>query len=81
MNALKRILGIVWLALAAAAAYFCIFIFGYPKFVSGKQEDLVFGIIILFILTPLIVLGLGAFGYFALVGEYDNDGKDKQADS
>jgi hypothetical protein len=71
MNALKRFLGIVWLALAAAAAYFCIFEFGYPKFVSGKQEDLVFGIIILFVLTPLIVLGLGAFGYFALLGEYD----------
>jgi hypothetical protein len=38
---------------------------------SGKQEDLVFGIIILFILTPLIVLGLGAFGYFSLMGDYD----------
>ncbi|MFC6096070.1 DUF6814 family protein [Flavobacterium qiangtangense] len=71
MNAIKRFLGIVWLALAAAAAYFCIFEFGYPRLVSGKQEDLVFGIIILFVLTPLIVLGLGAFGYFALLGEYD----------
>jgi hypothetical protein len=38
---------------------------------SGKQEDLVFGIIILFILTPLIVLGLGTFGYYALMGDYD----------
>lgn len=71
MNALKRFLGIIWLALAAAAAYFCIFEFGYPKFVSDKQEDLVFGIIILFVLTPLIVLGLGTFGYYALIGEYD----------
>jgi len=75
MNAIKRFLGIVWLALAAAAAYFCIFEFGYPKFVSGKQEDLVFGIIILFVLTPLIVLGLGAFGYFALTGEYNDEKK------
>lgn len=72
MNLLKRFLGLIWLALALAAAYFCIFEFGYPKFVSGKQEDLVFGIIILFVLTPLIVLGLGAFGYFALTGEYDD---------
>lgn len=71
MNLLKRFLGLIWLALALAAAYFCIFEFGYPKFVSGKQEDLVFGIIILFVLTPLIVLGLGTFGYFALTGEYD----------
>lgn len=71
MKALKRILGLVWLALAAAAAYFCIFIFGLPKFATGKQDDLVFGIIILFILTPLIVAGLGTFGLYALKGEYD----------
>ncbi len=73
MNKIKRILGIVWLLLALAAAYFCIFIFGLPKFVTGKQDDLVFGIIILFILTPLIVLGLGTFGYYALIGEYDSE--------
>jgi len=77
MNAIKKILGIVWLALAVAAAYFCIFEFGYPKIISEKQEDLVFGIIILFVLTPLIVLGLGAFGYYAITGEYD-DSKDRQ---
>lgn len=71
MNLLKRILGILWIILSIAAAYFCIFEFGLPKLVSDKQEDIVFGIIILFILTPLIVLGLGAFGYFSLVGEYD----------
>jgi uncharacterized membrane protein len=72
MKALKRFLGLLWIALAAAAAYFCIFIFGLPKFGTGKQEDLVFGIIILFILTPLIVLGLGTFGYYAVKGEYDD---------
>ncbi len=72
MKALKRLLGVVWLALALAAAYFCIFIFGLPKFATGKQDDLVFGIIILFILTPLIVFGLGTFGYYAVKGEYDD---------
>ena len=71
MNAIKRILGIVWLMLGAAAAYFCVFVFGLPKFNSGKQEDLVFGIIILFVLTPLIVFGLSIFGYYAIKGEYD----------
>ena len=70
MNLIKRVLGIVWLLLALASAYFCVFVFGLPKFNSGKQEDLVFGIIILFILTPLIVIGLGLFGYYALKGEY-----------
>ena len=71
MNQLKRSLGMIWIALAAAAAYFCIFEFGLPKLTSGKQEDLVFGIIILFILTPLIVIGLGTFGYYAMMGDYD----------
>ncbi|AWG26398.1 DUF6814 family protein [Flavobacterium kingsejongi] len=72
MKIVKRILGIIWLLLAAAAAYFCIIEFGLPKFATGKQDDLVFGIIILFILTPLIVFGLGTFGYYALLGEYDD---------
>ncbi|MDR7208308.1 DUF6814 family protein [Flavobacterium piscis] len=73
MNLIKKLLGILWIVLAIAAAYFCIFEFGLPKFLSDQQEDLVFGIIILFILTPLIVLGLGTFGYFALMGEYDKE--------
>ena len=75
MNQLKRSLGMIWIALAAAAAYFCIFEFGLPKLTSGKQEDLVFGIIILFTLTPLIVVGLGTFGYYALMGDYDKKNK------
>ncbi len=62
----------IWIGLAIAAGYFCIFEFGLPKLLSDKQDDLVFGIIILFILTPLIVTGLGTFGYYALMGEYDN---------
>ena len=73
MENIKKILGFVWIALAILAAYFCIAIFGLPKIVSGKQEDLVFGIIILFILTPIISIGLGVFGYFALKGEYNKD--------
>ena len=70
MNQIKRILGLIWIALAVATAYYCIDIFG-GKLTSGKQEDLVFGIIIFFILLPLVVLGLGTFGYFSLMGDYD----------
>ena len=71
MKKVKRLLGIVWITLAVLAAYFCIVEFGLPKFSTGKQDDLVFGIIILFILTPLIVIGLAIFGYYSLTGEYD----------
>ena len=72
MNTIKQALGVLWVLLAVAAAYFCVFEFGLPILLSDKQDDLVFGIIILFILTPLIVLGLGTFGYFAVVGEYND---------
>ncbi|MFM2039701.1 MAG: hypothetical protein RLZZ493_290 [Bacteroidota bacterium] len=72
MKTVRRILGVFWLLLAALAAYFCVVEFGLPKFATGKQDDLVFGIIILFVLTPLIVLGLAVFGYYALTGEYDD---------
>jgi len=72
MNQIKRIAGILWIALALAAAYYCIFTFGWPKITSAKQEDNVFGIIILFVLTPIIVGGMFTFGLFALKGEYDD---------
>lgn len=71
MNTIKQILGVLWIFLALAATYFCIFEFGLPKLLSDKQDDLVFGIIILFILTPLIVVGLGTFGYYSMIGEYN----------
>jgi hypothetical protein len=73
MNLIKKILGIVWMILALLSAYFCVFMFGLPKFETGKQEDFVFGIIVLFVLTPLIVIGLGIFGFYALKGEYSED--------
>ena len=73
MEALKKILGIVWIALALVVAYFCIVEFGIPKITSGSQDDLVFGIIILCVLTPIIVLGMALFGYYALIGEYSDD--------
>ena len=73
MNQLKKILGILWLLLAALTAYFCVFKFGLPKIATGELEDLVFGLIILGILTPIISVGLAVFGYFALKGEYHDE--------
>lgn len=73
MNSVKKILGIVWIALALVVAYFGLTEFGIPKIQSDKQEDLVFGIIILFVLLPIIVGGLLIFGKYALQGEYSDD--------
>jgi len=71
MNKIKKYLGFVWILLAMAVSYYFIGIFG-SKLTSGKQDDLVFGIIIFFILLPLIVTGLAIFGWYALTGEYDD---------
>ncbi len=71
MNAIKKYLGIVWMALAGAVAYYSYEIFG-GKFSTGKQEDLVFAIIIFFVLLPLIVSGLAIFGWYSLQNEYED---------
>ncbi len=70
MNTIKKISGIVWMMMGLAVGYFNIIIMGIPKFQTGKQEDLVFGIVNIFVLTPIIVGGLIIFGYYALMGEY-----------
>lgn len=73
MNGLKKILGILWILIALVVGYFGITVFGIPKISSGKQEDLVFGIIILFVLMPIISGGMAIFGYYSLTGEYSDD--------
>ncbi len=73
MDGIKKILGIVWIILGLATAWFGIKELGIPKLSSGKQDDLVFGIIIMFILTPIITGGLLIFGKYALEGEFGSD--------
>jgi hypothetical protein len=72
MNKTKRYLGFIWLLMAGIIAYYGFIKLGYPKLVSGKQEDLVFGIIIVFILLPIVVGGLAIFGKYASQGEYNS---------
>ncbi|WP_299178577.1 DUF6814 family protein [uncultured Chryseobacterium sp.] len=73
MDLLKKILGILWIVVALVVGYFGITVMGIPKIASGKQEDLVFGIIILFVLMPIISGGMAIFGYYSLKGEYSDD--------
>ena len=73
MNAIKRILGGVWMVLGVAAGYYLIVSQAIPQFSSGKSEDLVPAIIYTFILMPIITGGLCVFGWYALRGEYDGD--------
>lgn len=72
MNAIKRVLGVVWIAIGVAAGYFLLIDQAIPKFETGKQEDLIPAIIYTFVLAPIIVGGLGIFGYYSLTGEYSD---------
>ncbi|KIA83689.1 hypothetical protein OA84_09440 [Kaistella solincola] len=73
MDQVKKILGIVWMLLALVVAYYGLTMFGIPKVMSDKQEDNVFGWIILTVLMPIIVGGLGIFGWYSFTGEYADD--------
>ena len=75
MDAIKKILGIVWLILAAVIAYYGIGEFGMMKVMSDKQEEQVFGIIIIGVLMPIVVGGLAVFGWYSLNGEYSANKK------
>ncbi|MEO8414015.1 MAG: MFS transporter [Ginsengibacter sp.] len=73
IDKLKKGLGIVWIALGIAAAYFGVFELGLPNIATGKQDDLIFGLIMMLIITPVASIGLIMFGKYALSGAYDND--------
>ena len=73
MNAIKKVLGIVWLLLGPAVIYFLL---------SGAVSNIdpegtkdinnpVIWIIIIAIFTP-IAIGLMIFGWYAFKGEYDH---------
>jgi MFS family permease len=72
-NQIKRWMGIVWLLLGLVAAWFGIFKMGIPKIMSGNQQDIVFGIIMMLIITPVAAIGLILFGKYSLQGEYDEE--------
>lgn len=69
---IKRWLGIVWMLLGLAAAYYGVVELGLPKIKSGNQDDLIFGIIVMLIITPVAVFSLFLFGKYAWQGEYDD---------
>jgi len=71
MNKIKRILGIVWIAIGAVAVYYLFINQALGMWKEGG-EKLVPAIIYTFVLCPLIAYGLFTFGKYCLTGEYDN---------
>jgi len=73
MDAIKKIAGVVWLLAGIAAGYYLLVEQAFPKFGTGKAEDLIPALIYTFILCPLIVGSLLTFGWYALNGEYNTE--------
>ncbi|MEZ4900480.1 MAG: hypothetical protein R2822_01275 [Spirosomataceae bacterium] len=71
MNLIKKYAGIIWLLAGVAAGYYLLIEQAFPKFGTGKAEDLIPALIYTFILCPLIVGSLLTFGLYALKGEYN----------
>ncbi|MBP6054852.1 MAG: hypothetical protein KA527_04365 [Cytophagaceae bacterium] len=71
MNAIKKILGLVWIALGVAAGIYLVYFQALPLWEKGGN-DLVPAIIYTCVLAPLISVGMSVFGYYSLTGEFDN---------
>ncbi|MDJ1472025.1 hypothetical protein QNI19_07685 [Cytophagaceae bacterium DM2B3-1] len=69
MNILKKLLGFLWLAGGIAGIGYLPF-HAAQKIAEGKQEDIVFWSIMVFIFIP-ILLGFSLFGWYAIKGEYE----------
>ena len=72
MNAVKKIMGIVWIIIAPVIIYFLI-TGAVHNINSTGTKDInkpIPWIIIITIFTP-IAIGMMIFGYYALKGEYD----------
>jgi hypothetical protein len=73
MNAVKRILGIIWLLLAPAVIYFLVdraIVHIDPAGIKDINNPVIW-VIIIGIFTPIAV-GLMIFGWYAFRGEYDH---------
>jgi hypothetical protein len=71
MNAIKRILGIVWILIGIGAVYYLIVNQAIMLWNKGG-ENVIPAIIYTVILCPMIAGALGIFGFYSLKGEFDS---------
>jgi hypothetical protein len=71
MNAIKKILGIVWIAIGAFAVYYLIVNQAVTLWNKGG-ENVIPAVIYTCVLCPMIAGALGFFGLYCLQGEFDN---------
>ena len=71
MNAIKRILGILWILIGAYAVYYLIVNQAISLWEKGG-ENRIPAVIYTVILCPMIAGALGMFGLYSLQGEFDS---------
>lgn len=71
MNSIKRLAGLVWIALAVYAVYLMIHQAGIEFGASPKLDTRIFWFTIIPVFVP-IMAGLALFGYYCFKGEYDH---------
>lgn len=79
MDAIRKFLGLIWIALGLAAGYYLVISQALPQFQSDSGEDLVPAVIYTFILMPIITGGLITFGIYAWQGEYNRNKMHRKA--
>ena len=72
MNAIKKILGVAWIALGLYAGYY-LFSNYWEKIGSPKLDESIQAIIFIFVLVPIVTGALLRFGVYALQGEYNEE--------
>jgi uncharacterized membrane protein YgdD (TMEM256/DUF423 family) len=71
MNAIKKVLGFLWILLGAFAVYYLIVNQAVSLWNKGG-ENVIPAIIYTVILCPMIAGALGAFGLYSIQGEFDS---------
>lgn len=70
MNAIKKLLGVVWILLSVVSIYY-VLTTAFSEMAAGVPEDAtIFWPIIITIFVPIAV-GLALFGLYSLQGEYE----------
>jgi hypothetical protein len=71
MNAIKKILGVVWIIIGLYAVYYLIVNQAMTLWEKGG-ENVIPAVIYTVVLCPMIAGALGFFGLYCLQGEYND---------
>lgn len=72
MNGIKKVVGLLCIAVGLIAEYFLIMAIADGSLVKNPEENIIFAITVIPVSIPVVLGGLLTFGYYALKGEYDS---------